>query len=232
MFKTKIFVEDNLIWNKKTFPNKLNPNEDIVLVVREDIFIIALRGLGYFLIFCILMIIRLVLAGISNQLIISLYDIGFFTTNSILILLFAYNFHNYYLSLQIVTDQRLIDIDQTGLFNREVNELSIERIEDVTYKQNGILPAIFGYGSVSVQSAAEISGGEKKNDALTGGFVFENVPQPAEIHAIITDLYHKNRSREAHYKAQLQAQYLAKVVDKNQVNDNFYPENSNYNHLN
>jgi uncharacterized membrane protein YdbT with pleckstrin-like domain len=208
------FKEDNLIWNTAAFPNKLNVDEDIVLVIREDILIIAFKAIGFVILFLIFLVVKILLAAVPNIAVVALFDSIFYTASSLIILVFAYNFHNYYLSLQIVTDKRLIDIDQTGLFRREVNELSLDRIEDVSYRQNGIWGAIFNFGTVSVQTAAEVATESNQSKALTGGFVFQNVPAPAEVHAIISDLYHKQKSKDAHYNAQLQAQYLADIVNK------------------
>jgi Bacterial PH domain len=221
MPKIHNFEEDNLIWNTKAFPNKLTPEEDIVLVVREDITIIMFKLVGYFLIFLSLLFCRVLLSGIPNFTFISLYDSLFYTINIGLVLAFAYNFHNYYLSLQIVTNKRVIDIDQRGIFNREVNELPIEKIEDVTYRQKDIFSVLFGFGTVSVQTAAEISSPDRSSDSMTGGFVFENVPAPAEIHSIISNLFHKAIEREAHQNAQLQAKYMSEMMQNHNTPNMF-----------
>jgi len=62
---------------------------------------------------------------------------------------------DYYLDIWIVTSNRIINIDQRGLFNREVSTLRIERIQDVTYEINGIIATVLGFGDVHVQTAGE-----------------------------------------------------------------------------
>lgn len=87
----------------------------------------------------------------------------------------------YYLNVQIITDRRLVDIDQVGLFFHEVSELHIENIEDVTSDVSGVLGTVFNYGDVYVQTAASIE-----------RFEFSDVPNPAGINKLILDLYEKS----------------------------------------
>ena len=62
---------------------------------------------------------------------------------------------DYYLDIWIVTDSRIVNIDQKGLFSREVSTLRIERIQDVTYEINGIVATVLDFGTVHVQTAGE-----------------------------------------------------------------------------
>lgn len=88
----------------------------------------------------------------------------------------------YYLSLQIITDRRMVDVDQSGLFRRKVTEIQIENVEEVTSRAHGILATVFGFGDVTVQtSSAQID------------FIFENVAQPEQIKKLILDIYEQHR---------------------------------------
>ena len=62
---------------------------------------------------------------------------------------------DYYLDIWIVTDSRIVNIDQKGLFHREVSTLRMERIQDVTYEAKGIVATVLGFGDVHVQTAGE-----------------------------------------------------------------------------
>jgi MFS superfamily sulfate permease-like transporter len=86
----------------------------------------------------------------------------------------------YYLNVQIITNIRIVDIDQVGLFSHVVSELHVENIEDVTSEVNGVLGTIFNYGMVYVQTAASIE-----------RFEFDNVPNPAAIEKLLLELYEK-----------------------------------------
>jgi len=62
---------------------------------------------------------------------------------------------NIYLDAWIVTDKRIIDIEQVSLFHRSVSDFRIEKIQNITVKEQGLLANIFGYGSIKVETAGE-----------------------------------------------------------------------------
>lgn len=74
---------------------------------------------------------------------------------------------NYYLDVWIVTDQRIIDIEQITLFNRVVSEFRLDRVQDVTIKVNGLIATLLDFGDIHVQTAGEM---EK--------FLIKGVPKP------------------------------------------------------
>jgi uncharacterized membrane protein YdbT with pleckstrin-like domain len=92
---------------------------------------------------------------------------------------------NYYLDVSLITDRRIIDVHQEGLFRRSVSELEMARIQDVTSEVNGIGGTILDYGKVTVQSA-----GEQEH------FIFDKVPHPHKVRELILELAHKDRERE------------------------------------
>lgn len=77
---------------------------------------------------------------------------------------------DYYLDIWIVTDRRIVNIDQKGLFSREVSTLRIERIQDVTFEMNGVVETVLGFGDVHVQTAGE-----------TREFVIKGIANPENI---------------------------------------------------
>lgn len=91
-------------------------------------------------------------------------------------------FMDYWLDVFILTEKRLIDIDQTGLFSRTVAELRLYRIQDVTAQVKGFWQAIFDYGSVFIQTAGEIE-----------RFHFEKVPHPNKLAKDILELAEADR---------------------------------------
>lgn len=62
---------------------------------------------------------------------------------------------DYYLDMWVVTDRRLIDVDQKGLFRREVASIRFEKIEEIKAETDGILATYLGFGTIRVQTAAE-----------------------------------------------------------------------------
>ncbi|MEA2065436.1 MAG: PH domain-containing protein [Patescibacteria group bacterium] len=82
--------------------------------------------------------------------------------------LFA-NFIDYHLDVWIVTNIRILNIEQKGLFSRVISEQKIEKIQDVTSEVHGIIPTFLDYGDVHIQTA-----GTKER------FRFRKIPHPAD----------------------------------------------------
>ncbi len=95
-------------------------------------------------------------------------------------------FVDYYLDNWIVTNDRILNIEQHALFGRTMSELDLYNIQYVTSEIKGILPTLFNYGSVHVQTAGEIT-----------RFVFESVPNPHEIRNRLLDLAEDDRRYHA-----------------------------------
>lgn len=85
---------------------------------------------------------------------------------------------SFYLDVTIITNRRLVDIEQQGLFNRKISEQSLLRVQDVSAKVTGIFQTFFNYGTVLVETA-----GEEPN------FELQNVPQPDKVALTISDLH-------------------------------------------
>lgn len=80
----------------------------------------------------------------------------------------------YYLQVGMVSDKRLVDINQVSLFSRRISEMSLGNVEDITASQQGVIQTMFHYGDVCVQTAGELP-----------NFIFEKVPDPYGTQRII-----------------------------------------------
>lgn len=60
-----------------------------------------------------------------------------------------------YLTVWVITNRRIIDMRQRGLFSREVSEISIDRIENVSVEVPGFIATVLGFGNLKVQTAGE-----------------------------------------------------------------------------
>lgn len=187
---------DDLIWNKQSLPNKVNPDEDIVLVVREDIVLPILRGVSLCFILFLFLLLRVFILGYASAGVLSLYDAIMFGTTAVLITYFVVLFHNYYLSIQIVTTERIIDIDQKGLFNREENTMPLSNIEDISYKMSEFWGTVFNFGNVILQTAGSGSGSDMPGaEDQVNGFTFNNVPHPKAVSDILSKVFHINEQK-------------------------------------
>lgn len=87
---------------------------------------------------------------------------------------------DYYFDVWIVTDKRLVNIEQKGLFSQENSELPLEKIQDVLPDVKGTFPTFFNYGQLEVQTA----GGREK-------FIFRDIPDPYGVKALILNMRKK-----------------------------------------
>jgi hypothetical protein len=83
-----------------------------------------------------------------------------------------------YLDVWTLTTMRIISRNQLGWFNRTNSELELSKVQDVTVDQKGILPTIFNYGNLHVQTAG-----------ATERFLLKNVPNPVKVSRIIHRLH-------------------------------------------
>ncbi len=99
------------------------------------------------------------------------------------VILFTFsNFIDYYLDVWIVTNMRVINIEQLGLFARELSEKDLGRMQDVRSDTRGFWATLLNYGNVVIQTA-----GEEQN------FVFRQIPDPEEAVRKISNLVSEYR---------------------------------------
>lgn len=82
----------------------------------------------------------------------------------------------WYWNVFIITNFRVVDVDQVGFFNRTVTEAAYDKVQDVSYQVKGFWATLFGYGTVVVQTA--------------GAVVNLELPyahDPKEVHHLITE---------------------------------------------
>lgn len=68
------------------------------------------------------------------------------------VILFIPSWINWYYSVFIITDQRLIQITQKGLFSRSVVDMSLTQIQMVNYQVAGIQETLLGFGTIMMQT--------------------------------------------------------------------------------
>lgn len=92
----------------------------------------------------------------------------FASTYGLFSLLFFYvQFIDFYLDLWIITNERVIDVEQKGLFDRTIAELELENIQDVTSNVQGFWGTIFHYGDTFIATASS-----------TDTIIFKQIPKP------------------------------------------------------
>ncbi len=129
------------------FPGQ-HPNERVVLVFRQHPVVLR-KQLIYGMLALLLGLIPLMIWPLSSvALKISLI------TPVVVLLYWFYYWVGWYYSVYIVSDLRLIDIRQKGLFNRKVSEVGFDKIQSINYHVNGLQAAMLKYGDITVQTYA------------------------------------------------------------------------------
>ena len=69
------------------------------------------------------------------------------------ILGFLYSYMLWYFSIYIVTNRRIRQISQRGLFKKSVVDLGLDKIQSISYGVSGIRAGLMGYGTIVIQTA-------------------------------------------------------------------------------
>lgn len=95
-----------------------------------------------------------------------------------MLLAFAFEeFLTWFFSVNIVTDERVIDVDFYGLLFKHVSVAQLSKIQDINYTQKGILASVFNVGNVTIQTAGEVQ-----------TIDFNNIPNPDRVVKILSEL--------------------------------------------
>jgi len=79
-----------------------------------------------------------------------------FLTSALALILWSISFivwTNWHLDVWVVTEKRIYDVQQQSLFSREVSELRLERLQDITVEVRGFVSTFLDIGNLHVQSA-------------------------------------------------------------------------------
>jgi hypothetical protein len=57
----------------------------------------------------------------------------------------------------VVTNENIMQVLQFSLFNKQVSQLNLAKIQDVSVDQNGILAHAFNFGIIEIETAGEVA---------------------------------------------------------------------------
>jgi hypothetical protein len=160
----------------------LEPGEAVLRVVRKHWLVITLELAG--IIFAAILPLLLVAAWLQIPAEVLLTDIPtdgslitFLITTWLLLSTMSgfVVWTHYYLDLWVITDRRIIAVDQVHFFNRNVAIFRLERLQDIEFSINGLVQTFFNFGTISAQTA----GHTEANFRSTG------MPNPDQLQNII-----------------------------------------------
>ena len=121
-------------------------DEQLIFVFRKHI--IAMRK-GFYLLF-----VPFALSAIPPLIWQSTIELFLLPIAGLLIglLLFSYHFIMWYFTVYIVTDQRLRQVTQHGFFGKDVVELQLSKIQNISYNIPGFSGEMLGFGTIVIQT--------------------------------------------------------------------------------
>jgi len=141
---------------KYEFENQRN-DEEVLFVRRRHPWVLFKAALMVLLILIIILVVFLIW-GVSKVSVIVLIAGLVYIIFFLLGRFFVYNNDIY-----ILTNQRIINIDQGGFFTRRVSETELENIQNVTYEIKGPVKSFLNFGDIMVQTAGNAPGLTLKN---------------------------------------------------------------------
>ncbi|KKW09338.1 MAG: hypothetical protein UY44_C0003G0011 [Candidatus Kaiserbacteria bacterium GW2011_GWA2_49_19] len=161
--------------------------EHIVYKVRRHIITLVPAILGFLVLLAIPVALYLLITRLFPELLLGAFSYpllvlaGSIYYLSVILFFYTY-FVSFYLDLLIVTNDRLLHIEQQGLFARTISEVDLYKIQDITSAIDGFIPSIFNYGNMLIQTAGAV---EK--------FIITSVPHPEMLRQAILDLAEADR---------------------------------------
>ena len=163
----------------------LGQDEEVIMVIHRNWFyvleqffwIIVVAGLFSASIIAIPIFLPDVLSSADQQIIL-------FTQNFFMLAVWIYGFLiwvDYYFDVWIITDKRIIDVEQEGLFTRKVSEMTYAKIQDITTQVSGFIPTVINFGDLTVQTAGDME-----------DFIFRNISDPYHVKSVIAELQQKS----------------------------------------
>lgn len=138
---------------------KLSNEEKILLVIRKHWFVMA-RTVIMFVVFLLLppLVLTLMpyLAGyLGMERVEPLTNFLLALYIMVLLVFLFLMWMDYYLDMWIITNERIIDVEQRGLFNRHIAEIPLQHVQDVTIEVRGIIETFLKFGTIRIQTAGE-----------------------------------------------------------------------------
>lgn len=157
------------------FPGQRS-NEEIVTILKKHWLLISsfiIRGIACLVLGLLLLSVPNVASYLAHSTVLALIYTLWMIFWSSYIIYYVMNWQN---DRFIVTNQRIVEIDQQGAFSRKIVEIELSRIQDIHHEINGFWASISNIGNLHISS-----GGQKD-------MVMEGMARPAEIQEMLTQL--------------------------------------------
>lgn len=137
----------------------LSDNEKVLIVVHKHWFVMV----GPIVTFALLLLAPVIILAILpfmtrdfNQILVAILTNFSLSLYIMILIIFMFLiWMDFYLDMWIITSKRIIDIEQRGLFSREISEIPLVHIQDITLEVRGIVRTFLKFGTIRLQTAGE-----------------------------------------------------------------------------
>ena len=91
------------------------------------------------------------------------------------LVLFFYHWIGWYFTVFILTDQRLRQSTQKGIFGKSVIDLPVSKIQNISYTIPGLSGELFGFGTIIIQT-------------YVGDLILDLIHHPSEVYNKLQDV--------------------------------------------
>ena len=156
---------------------KLEKDEYIIFIARRHWFVLLSKLTGlivlFFVPFALLLYIGKFDLNLNNFILGNVVFILSTVISTLILVLWISLFivwTNYFLDTLILTNKKLVDIQQYKLFSRRISSFRLDRIQDITIEIKGVIATFLNFGNIHIQTA-----GEKRR------FVLKSANRPAKV---------------------------------------------------
>lgn len=184
--------------SKEYFTKHLKEGEETVKIVRAYILsqilkmaiVIMLVLLPFFFLFPLFQRGFWGVAGFFALLIVAIV----FTVRTVII---------WYYNAFMITNKRIIDFDQRGLFDKTVSVATYDKIQDISFKKKGVFSTLFNYGTIIIQTASS-----------NANIEIRNILAPEKIQDVIMEIQRDSLQEERVSKDEMSATELIDILEQ------------------
>lgn len=142
--------------------------EELLFVFRRHIIAMRKGFYGLLIPFAILSIPPLIWQDKLELFILPLIGLG------LGLLIFAYHYVMWYFTIYIVSTERIRQVTQKGFFGKDVVELRLSKVQNISYNVPGFSGEVFGFGTLVIQT-------------IVGDLIINKVEHPDKIYNKLQD---------------------------------------------
>ena len=98
-------------------------------------------------------------------------------------ILFFVSWTDYYLDVLVITNKRLVDVEQKGLFRRDIATIPLSNVQDIKVEIKGLIRTLLKFGDLYVQTAG-----------FSQELKIRDIHSPEKVKQIIMSAYHAHKT--------------------------------------